>query len=440
MPVNSRYFNNSIWLLMYRLITAFMHLLFNVVIARLYHGEVFGTINYTLSIVSILGVFTALGLESILIDEFSKNQKEKETILTTSLMLRAGVSLITILLVFVFFAFCAPIDSFSEHILKIQVWMLFAQSFEVVNSWLISESKSKVNVRNTAVSQFICSIFQILALVFWNSIEWYVALTVVQTLGIGILNLLYFNKNKTLKYKWDFAAAKNLLNRSYHLILTNFTIVLYTQLDKIMIEGFTSRVEVANYSVAVSLCNIWGFIPLAFANSYAPKIFILKKEKPRQEYESALIRLWSMVFGMSIMFAGIMFVFSQLIVLMLYGSEYEKAIPLLRILSISNFFAVLGSVRGSTWIIAENKQKYSKYYCVFGTVLNILLNYLLIPHIGGTGAAIATLSTEIMVAVIAPLFFSETRKFVVLLLKSFHNIPGMTRELFLQVTRRIKHE
>ena len=79
---------------------------------------------------------------------------------------------------------------------------------------------------------------------------------------------------------------------------------------------------------------------------------------------------------------------------------------------------MLGSARG-TWLICEGLQRYSVVYIGAGCISNIILNYLLIPILGGYGAAIATLASQIIVALIAPLFFKETRVSSIMMLKAF---------------------
>jgi len=69
--------------------------------------------------------------------------------------------------------------------------------------------------------------------------------------------------------------------------------------------------------------------------------------------------------------------------------------------------------RSSNWlIVCEGKQKYAKWFAIVGVVTNILLNVILIPIMGITGAAIATAMTQIATALIAPLFFKEVREAV----------------------------
>ena len=79
---------------------------------------------------------------------------------------------------------------------------------------------------------------------------------------------------------------------------------------------------------------------------------------------------------------------------------------------------MIGTARG-IWIVSEDKNKFVKYYLFYGVVVNAILNYLLIPRIGIVGAAIATLVTQFVTAIIAPLFYKETRIHTKYVLEAF---------------------
>ena len=81
-------------------------------------------------------------------------------------------------------------------------------------------------------------------------------------------------------------------------------------------------------------------------------------------------------------------------------------------------FAMLGTARG-IWIVCEEKSKYVKYYLGIGAIINVVLNYLLIPQFGPGGAAAATLATQIFTSVLAPAIFKETRVYTKYVLEAF---------------------
>ena len=71
------------------------------------------------------------------------------------------------------------------------------------------------------------------------------------------------------------------------------------------------------------------------------------------------------------------------------GEEYTKAGEILAWHIWAGPFVFLGIARGQ-WLMAENLVWFSFATTSLGTIINLLLNFLLIPNYGGVGAAIAT--------------------------------------------------
>ena len=80
-------------------------------------------------------------------------------------------------------------------------------------------------------------------------------------------------------------------------------------------------------------------------------------------------------------------------------------------------FSYLGVARNS-WLVCKNAQKYLKYLYIGAAIINVVLNYCLIPIFGATGAAIASLITQVATSLIFPLVFRETRENAKLMLEA----------------------
>ena len=74
----------------------------------------------------------------------------------------------------------------------------------------------------------------------------------------------------------------------------------------------------------------------------------------------------------------------------------------------------------SVWFLAEKKQKYLVLLGGLGALLNVVLNLVLIPLLGGMGAGIATLVTAIITNVVLCLIIKSTRRTVLLLFSSMN--------------------
>ena len=103
----------------------------------------------------------------------------------------------------------------------------------------------------------------------------------------------------------------------------------------------------------------------------------------------------------------------------LYGEEYVKTIPVLRILVWYLAASVMGAVR-NVWILAEQKQQYLWGINLAGALTNIGINAILIPVWGARGAAVASLITQIFANLILGFIMEPLRENNVLLLRGMH--------------------
>ena len=116
-----------------------------------------------------------------------------------------------------------------------------------------------------------------------------------------------------------------------------------------------------------------------------------------------------MIFYISVFVSIMFFIFSPLIIKILYGNEYLPAVNPLRIVTWYTAFSYLGVARNA-WIVCKKRQRYLKYLYALAAVANIILNLIFIPLFGASGAAIASLISEALVSVILPFSIKDLRE------------------------------
>lgn len=97
-----------------------------------------------------------------------------------------------------------------------------------------------------------------------------------------------------------------------------------------------------------------------------------------------------------------------LIVRILYGEAYLPAVGPLRIITWYTAFSHLGVARNA-WMVCENKQKYLTPIYIGAAATNVLLNALMIPAWGASGAAAASLITQITTIFVFPSLVRDLR-------------------------------
>jgi PST family polysaccharide transporter len=97
--------------------------------------------------------------------------------------------------------------------------------------------------------------------------------------------------------------------------------------------------------------------------------------------------------------AAVTYVLSVIVIPLFFGSRFDGAIPLLRVLVLALVPWSIAKVYGQI-LIAAGSQRRDLYSTVLVTVLNVALNLTLIPVYGARGAAYAFLSSMVLFAML----------------------------------------
>jgi len=183
---------------------------------------------------------------------------------------------------------------------------------------------------------------------------------------------------------------------------------LYMRVDQVMLGYmYEDKSVLGVYAAAITLSSIWYFIPMAVIASSNPIIMRAKLGKPSR-YAEYVQDLFTVTAWIGIGFSTLIAACADLLVWLVYGSEFSEAASILRISVFAGVFALLGSARGA-WLVCEGLQRYSLWYIGGGAIVNICLNLYLIPIMGAHGAALATLVAQAAAVLLIPSLFRETR-------------------------------
>lgn len=403
----SKVAKNTIWIISERVLQMIISLVVGVISARYLGPSNYGTLNYGASLINIFSAITKLGLDSIIIKEYIDKKEKNGEILGTAMVMRLISSLFSVIMILILVLIMKPNNNTILVVTLLQSTALFFQIYELIDFWFQARLQSKYVAIAKSTAYIIVAIYKITLLILKKPVEWFAFSTALDYIIIFIIMILMYKKSKGQSIRFSKTIAKKLIKNSYHFILSGLMVTIYTQMDKLMIGNMLDEEQVGLYSIATAICVMWGFIPEALINSIRPTIYEAKKTD-EELYLIKLKQLYAIIFWIGIFFALGITIFSKLIINILYGKEYLAARKALIIAVWYTGLSYLGSARG-TWIVCENKNKYVKKYIIYGAIVNLILNSILIPTIGICGAAIATLVTQIVVVLMAPLLYKETR-------------------------------
>ena len=416
-----RVLGNSIWQIGEKIITMLFSVVVTSIVARYLGVEQYGMINYIISTVMLFTAFSTLGMERITIKDILEREDSKENILGTSLYIRIIGGIILLVISQITIYILNKKDILAQILgLIVGTSMLF-RAFEVIEYYLQSQMKQKTISIVRFCATTLVAISRILVVVYDLGIIGFTATYLIESIVVALLLQRWYKKHIKLRSKFSKAYAKKILSRCWYVAISGLMITLYMRIDQVMLGTMlNSKIENGIYSAAVRIAEIWYFIPTAIVTAFQPMI-VLSKKNDEIQYNKNVQRLYDIISLISILFAIGISIFGKFIVLVLYGEEYYGAVDVLNISAWAGLFATLGTAR-SLWLFLENLQKYTLVYTIAGCMVNIFLNYILIPQIGAKGAAIATLVSQFVTNIIALMPFKKTRKSSFMILKSiFYN-------------------
>lgn len=415
---NNRFLQNTSWIVGANIVQMVLSFIIGMISARYLGPANFGVINYAAAVVAFFTSFASLGMEGVLVNEFTKKEYENSEILGTSLVMGLFSSIVSSIIVVLLVGVLKQWDRLMIAVTFLQSLTLVFKAFNVFDYWFQSKLLSKYPSIIKCLSYFIMSVYKVFLLISQKSVVWFAFSLGVDTLFIAIgLMICYFVIEKG-SIGFNRKLISHIFVQSSPFIISGLVSVIYTQIDKVMIEQILNdSTQTGLYSAALTVCTTWLFLPQAFITSARPVILGMKNRNDSR-YLVRLKQLYSSIIWGCISIASVITISAPIIIKILYGEAYAFAAGTLRIVIWYTVFAMIGTARG-IWILCENKNKYVWRYLLVGSVVNVILNACLIPIIGITGAALATVFAQFTSAILAPVFFKETRIHTKYVLEAF---------------------
>lgn len=413
--LNNVFFNTG-WLFIDRFYRMGLGLLVGVWVARFLGPAQFGDINYAMAFVGIVTVFTTLGLDNIAIRELVNGRNEAE-VMGTTFYSRLIVSLVTLLGLIGYAFFYLDASAARTGLVVAFSFISVFQSLDAIDLYFQSIVKSKFSVYAKNIAFTISAVLRVVLLMM-NASVFYFGLAMVTEFLFGGLLLVYYYQTKTGKrmsaWVFNFSLLKEMLTHSWPLILSSISVILYMRLDQVMLGHIATSKAVGDYSAASKLVEVWYFIPTAITSSLYP--FIIQSKNDRKAYEKKLVNLYSLLLWGSIIASALTTIAAPYLVTILFGEGYHDAVIILQVY-IWSVPATFMGLATSQYLMAENLTQISFLRTFIGLVINIILNYILIPLYGGVGAALATVISYTF-ATFSIVFFKSTRYQLVLIFKA----------------------
>lgn len=205
--------------------------------------------------------------------------------------------------------------------------------------------------------------------------------------------LAFWLIRKDLSWTVDAQIAKKLIKFGYPFVFAGIAYWLFSSMDQWMLGILSNSTNVGLYHIASKFALLITFINGAFGqawSTYALKLYAEEKNY-RQTYAN-VFHYW--FFFLTLLGMGII-LFSGDLIRLMTPEPYWPAAPVVVVVCIGA--VLLGTTQITALGISLERKTYLLAYVCWGvSVVNFILNYLLIPPYGAFGAGCATLVSYLL--------------------------------------------
>lgn len=406
---------NAGYLIMGRVIQMVFGLVIGLLTARYLGPSNYGLINYAGAYTAFFAAVCTLGINNVLVKEFIDHPGEEGKVIGTTLGLRAVSSVLSSIIIIAITSILDANEPTTKLVVSLASIGMVFNIAETFNYWFQSRLESKITAGATLCAYLISSAYKVFLLITGKSVAYFVLVSSLDYLCLGIILFAQYRRHAGGKLQFSWSYGKTLLQRSCHFILASLMVSIYGQTDKLMLKQMINDAEIGYYSTAVALCSMWCFVLSAVIDSAYPSIMEAAKNENESLFKQRNVQLYAIVFYLAVFVSLCFTVLARPLISIMYGESYLPAIAPLRIITWYTAFSYLGVARNA-WIVSKDRQKYLFGIYVSSAVANVILNYLLIPSMGASGAAIASLIAQVLTTLVVPFFMKDMRENSMLIL------------------------
>ncbi|MBS1547490.1 MAG: flippase [Bacteroidetes bacterium] len=391
-------------------------LITSIFVTRYLGPELFGQLNYASAFVGMFFALTAMGLDDILIRDLVRRPDRRNQLMGTAAAIKFGGAVILFATV-VALALVKHMDRATLIMVLLIAAAEFLKPFVVVEQYFYSQVKGRTAAKVNIVQVLLASGFRLGLVVIHAPLVWF-AWSYIVEVSVGVAGyLIAYQRDGSTWRNWRFSkpVAMYLLGQSWPLIIYGLALYVQAKIDQVMIGDIlrkslgeaAANAEVGQYSAALKMIEALGFVPGIVVASLAPAI-TRARSQDRKLYEGRLVNQYRLMFILFLTVSVPLYFVAEPAMVLLFGEKFRMAGYLLSLFAIRLFFTNMG-VAKTSFITNESLFKYSLVTSVVGAVLNITMNYLLIPSYQSIGAIWAMIGSFFVSIFLVDLFFKEAR-------------------------------
>jgi len=366
-------------------------------VSRILGVEALGKYNFAISVISYFILLSGLGINTYAVREGARyrNDKEKLNKLANQIFSINLIStIISYILLFVLIIIVPKFQEYTTLLIILSLQLIFGT---IGIEWLyaIYEDYKYITIRS-----IIFQIMSMLALFILvkseNDIYIYTSITVFSCVGSNILNYLHSRKYCKVKFTKDFELSKH-IKPIMILFAMNVTVSIYVNSDITILGFLENEYAVGIYSISTKIYSIIKKVLLAILSVSIPRLSSFLGKNDKEQFDKVASNIYKTLFTLVLpAMLGIMLLNKE-IILIVSNPNYLEATTSLILLGIS-LIPVFGAYYWSQCILIPlKKDSVVLKATIVSSIVNIALNFILIPIWSLNAAAFTTVIAETIV-------------------------------------------
>lgn len=391
-------FKNTFWLLFAEIISKLLLLLLIIWIARYLGTEGYGKFSFAFAFVSLFAIMIDFGLATLTVREAARDKSKTKKYIDNILIIKLFLGILT-------FGLIILTVQLLNKTSEVKTLVYLAGIFTVVQSFtqfFYAVFRVFEKMEYQALSKIIygISLFSLASFVLWEKLglkNLIIAYIIAESIALIFAFFLVWKKFTKFSIELDFSFWKKILSEAWPFALGAIFISVYYYMDSVMLSMMKNDQAVGWYNAAykpiIFITTMAGIV----LQSFFPVISKFYKESLKK-VNDILDKFARLMITMALPIACGGTILALPIMNLLYGQEYINGVLAFQILIWTAAIIYISIVYGNS-LQACDRQKISLVGVGIGAGINIILNFIFIPHFSLNGAAIATLLTELVVFV-----------------------------------------
>lgn len=400
---------NFLYNALYNVLTLIIPLITTPYISRVMGAENIGIYSYAYSIAYYFGLFILLGLNNYGNRTIAGVREDKQKLSHTfcnifTMQLFMGLIMITMYIVYIIF--------FATNRVMSLILMIYLISVMLDINWFyfgLEEFKLTVT-RNTIIK----ILNTILLFVFVKSQDdiYIYAFLIVSGMIVSQLILWGMIHKYIVFVKPQINDVLSHIKPNLILFIPVIAISIYNTMDKIMLGMMSNMLEVGYYESSFKLTTIPVMATTSLGTVMLPRMSNLIANGNHKEAQKYIQKsLIASLFLSAPMALGLSAIVNEFVP-MFYGNGYESCKEIIPVLILASIFIAWANVIRTQYLIPNKNDRIYIISVFLGAIVNVIINYLLIPKYQALGAAIGTLIAEMTVCLYQTIMVRKNIKVV----------------------------